>query len=358
MRGQLGLEIHAREMVVVGLGRPEELLELGARMLELGSGGEVAGSPLLGHVWRIDGFLQSGETAAARKKSRPVYVVATAPGWASSQGGRGRLPCILVIVQFSDRLRSMSTGLPTRDAVGAVALLGDHNRRQLYELVAASRESVGRDDAATALGISRELAAFHLDRLVAGGLLETEYRRRNGRTGPGAGRPAKLYRRAEGDIAVSLPHRSYAAAAEVFASALSRLDGQSSIDAVAEVARAQGTEVGVEARQEAGAHPSHNHLKVALLDLLGAAGYEPEVDPDRGSVRLRNCPYRVLASSHRDLTCGMNHAWAEGVVGGLADPQLEVELAPTPGYCCVVFNEAPGPAMGRSLRHRRRPAEE
>ncbi len=241
------------------------------------------------------------------------------------------------------------------DPVRAVALLEEPNRRRLYELVAARHEPVSKDDAAASLGISRELAAFHLDRLVAGGLVETEYRRVNGRTGPGAGRPAKLYRRAEREVTVSLPHRSYAAAAEVFASALSRLDGRSSINAVAEVARAQGTEVGVEARQEAGAHPGHDRLKVALLDLLDAAGYEPEVDPDRGSVRLRNCPYRVLASSHRDLTCGMNHAWAEGVVGGLADPRLAVELAPTPGYCCVVFNEAHDPGTGRSPRRRRRP---
>ncbi|HLO35721.1 MAG TPA: helix-turn-helix domain-containing protein, partial [Candidatus Deferrimicrobium sp.] len=83
------------------------------------------------------------------------------------------------------------------DPIGAVALLAEPTRRALYDLVVASGEPVGRDDAVAALGISRELAAFHLDRLVEAGLLETEYRRRSGRTGPGAGRPAKLYRRAE-----------------------------------------------------------------------------------------------------------------------------------------------------------------
>jgi predicted ArsR family transcriptional regulator len=239
----------------------------------------------------------------------------------------------------------MTMGHPEDDAVGAVALLGDNNRRQLYELVADSAEPVGRDDAAAALGISRELAAFHLDRLVAGGLLDTEYRRRNGRTGPGAGRTAKLYRRAEREIAVSLPHRNYAAVAEVFASALSRLGGPSSEDAVATVARAEGTDIGVEARQGIGPDAGHDRLKIALIDLLGAAGYEPEIDPANGSVRLRNCPYRDLASSHRNLTCGMNHAWAEGVVTGLADPTLDAQLAPSPGHCCVVFEEAEVPAV-------------
>lgn len=252
----------------------------------------------------------------------------------------------------------MTKGVPVEDAVGAVALLGDHNRRQLYDLVAASREPVGRDDAATTLGISRELAAFHLDRLVAGGLLEAEYRRLNGRTGPGAGRPAKVYRRATREIEVSLPHRSYATAAKVFASALGRLDGPSSVEAVAEVARAEGRDVGVDARQDAGPRAGHDRLKMALLDVLGEAGYEPEVDPGSGAVRLRNCPYRVLAASHRDLTCGMNHAWAKGVVGGLADPKLDVELAPTPGHCCVIFKEAPDATVASPPLPRGSPATE
>lgn len=234
------------------------------------------------------------------------------------------------------------------DPVGAVALLGDPNRRRLYELVATSAEPVGRDEGAGSLGISRELAAFHLDRLVAGGLLETEYRRLSGRTGPGAGRPAKLYRRTDREIAVSLPHRSYAVAAEVFASALSRLDGPAASSAVGQVARGAGEEVGIEARRGAGSPPSHARLKAALLDQLSGAGYEPEVDPASGEVSLRNCPYAALASSHRELTCGMNLAWAEGVMDGLVDPTLGAELAPMPGRCCVVFREVRSPTgVGR-----------
>src|SRR5512139_1666519 len=109
------------------------------------------------------------------------------------------------------------------DAIDAVAALGEPTRHALYDLVAGSAEPVGRDDAVTALGISRELAAFHLDRLVEAGLLETEYRRRSGRTGPGAGRPAKLYRRAGHEIEVSLPPRRYDRAAALMATALRRV---------------------------------------------------------------------------------------------------------------------------------------
>lgn len=237
----------------------------------------------------------------------------------------------------------MTDRAAVEDPVGAVALLDEPKRRQLYEFVAASDEPVGRDAAAGASGISRELAAFHLDRLVRAGILETEYRRLGDRRGPGAGRPAKLYRRADRELAVSFPPRRYERAATLLAEALTRQNGRSGPEAVADVARARGEEAGVEARRTLGPRPSRGRLRTALLQLLRGAGYDPEDDPDSGRVCLRNCPYHALASSHRDLTCGMNLAWADGVLDGLADSKLTATLAQAPGYCCVVFQRtAPG----------------
>ena len=224
------------------------------------------------------------------------------------------------------------------DPVGAVALLDEPKRRQLYELVVGREEPVGRDEAASALSISRELAAFHLDRLVVAGLLETDYRRLGTRTGPGAGRPAKLYRRADREIALSFPPRGYARVAEDFAEALDRVEGKVGADAAADVARARGQADGLEARRSAGRRPSRSRLRAALLELLRNDGYEPEIQVRSGKFCLRNCPYHAIAASHRDLTCGTNLAWAEGVVDGLADAKLQAELAPAPGYCCVRFN--------------------
>lgn len=246
------------------------------------------------------------------------------------------------------------------DPVEAVALLEEPNRQRLYDLVAASHEPVGRDDAAAALGISRELAAFHLDRLAVAGLLETEYRRRGGRTGPGAGRPAKLYRRSDREVAISLPPRRYGLAADLMATALDRLSGGSGAEAVAAVARERGTKVGLEARRDAGPRPGRRRVLTALLDLLRGAGYAPEVDPTSGAVCLRNCPYHALASSHRELTCGMNLAWADGVAGALAESGLRPELAPTPGFCCVMFQPAPDVPRARARAHStaRKPGKE
>ena len=222
------------------------------------------------------------------------------------------------------------------DPIDALAALAEPTRRRLYELVAERGEPVGRDDAVEALGISRELAAFHLDRLVDVGLLETEYRRRSGRTGPGAGRPAKFYRRAEGDLAVSLPPRRYERAAALMATALDRLGDTSGIVALAAVARERGMAVALDARRRAGRAGAGLRSVRGLVDVLRGAGYEPQVEAD-GEVCLRNCPYDALVSEHRDLTCGMNLAWAEGVVEGLGVSEVNAVLDPEPGRCCVVF---------------------
>ena len=171
-----------------------------------------------------------------------------------------------------------------------MAALAEPTRRRLYDLVAASNEPVGRDDAVEALGISRELAAFHLDRLVEAGLLQTEYRRRNGRTGPGAGRPAKLYRRADRVVEISLPARRYDRAAELMATAIGRLGAVSGIETLARVARERGTAVGAEAMRGAGPRSGRLQTVRGLVDVLrGAAtsrGSSPMARSVSGTARM------------------------------------------------------------------------
>jgi predicted ArsR family transcriptional regulator len=239
------------------------------------------------------------------------------------------------------------TERPTRptDPVGAIALLDEPKRRTLYELVTASRQPIGRDEAAAALGIGRELAAFHLDRLAAAGLLDVEYRRLGERRGPGAGRPAKLYRRSASEVAVSLPARDYERLADMLAAAVERDPDHAAERAADEGARARGVEEGRAARSKVGRSGRRRAAaRAGLVQLLGEVGYEPATAPD-GAIRLQNCPYHALSAAHRELTCGMNLAWAEGVLDGLGEGQLEANLAPEPGYCCVVFRDAaPHPA--------------
>src|ERR671927_468689 len=104
--------------------------------------------------------------------------------------------------------------------VAAVAALAEPTRRRLYEHVVRQSEPVSRDEAAAATDVPRATVAFHLDKLVDEGLLDVVYERRTGRTGPGAGRPSKLYRRAECDVTVSLPERRYDLAGGLLAAAM------------------------------------------------------------------------------------------------------------------------------------------
>ena len=249
----------------------------------------------------------------------------------------------------------MTQGTRWSDPVSAIALLDEPKRRRLYEYVTSRREPVGRDEAAAAIGIGRELAAFHLDRLAEAGLLDVEYRRLGERRGPGAGRPAKLYRRSATEVAVSLPVRNYERIAKLLASAIERADaspaGHPAELAADRASHARGVEEGAHARAEAGPGQANGATatsrRARLVELLGRNGYLPTSAPD-GSIRLQNCPFHALTAEHRDLTCGMNLAWAEGVLEGIGETGLDARLAPEAGYCCVVFSDADSPTQATS----------
>ena len=129
------------------------------------------------------------------------------------------------------------------EPVGALSALGDPTRRSAYDYVSAQGRPVGRDEVATALGIGRTLAAYHLDRLAKEGLLSVAYARRSGRTGPGAGRPAKLYERSEREVAVSVPPRDYGLAARLLAHAAAHDEDGGTRRALRGAAEALGREI-------------------------------------------------------------------------------------------------------------------
>ena len=199
--------------------------------------------------------------------------------------------------------------------------LVDPVRRELYRFVAGSPALVSRDEAAAAAGVSRSLAAYHLDRLARDGLLEVSYERRSGRSGPGAGRPAKLYGRAAGEITVSVPPRDYELAARLLAAAVDAGDAEPVRTALTAAAKATGRAMGADARSG----------RRTLVEVLDEHGYEP-VTEDGGEVRLRNCPFHLLAEEHRTLVCGMNVAMLGGASTGTG---YRARLDPEPGWCCV-----------------------
>lgn len=206
------------------------------------------------------------------------------------------------------------------DELDAVAALGDPTRRRLYEHVRGQAGPVARDEAAGAVGVGRTLAAYHLDRLADAGLLEISYRRRSGRDGPGAGRPAKLYGPSRTEVSVTLPPRDYGLAARLLADAAAADAGGTTREALRAAAERLGRELAAEAPEA--------DLECRLAD----RGYEPCRDAD-GTVRLRNCPFHVVARSHPEVVCDMNLA----LLRGLAGDRAEVVLEPGPGRCCVAL---------------------
>lgn len=214
------------------------------------------------------------------------------------------------------------------DPFRAVGALADSARRELYDYVVAQDRPVGRDEAADATGLARHSARFHLDRLVEEGLLRTEFRRLTGRSGPGAGRPAKLYRRADTEVAVTLPPRHYDLAAQVLADGVERsLEGIPLPDALAAAARDTGRRDGADA-------PGGDDELGTIGSALASRGFEPRRNED--GLVLSNCPFDTLARAHTALVCGINRDYVTGVVeGARCASRAEAVLDPSPERCCV-----------------------
>jgi predicted ArsR family transcriptional regulator len=227
-------------------------------------------------------------------------------------------------------------GLVALGNLAAVSSLGGQVRSQLYDFVSGSAGPVSRDEAAAAAGIGRGLAAYHLDKLVELGLLTAGYQRPAGRTGRGAGRPAKVYSRSGREFAVSVPPREYELAALLLARAVEADDGPVRA-ALHAAARQCGAELGQ--RHQASTHQARARrasARRAAEAALREHGFEPWHDQS-GAIRLRNCPFHQLAAEHADLTCGMNLALIEGITAGNGATGLRPVLDPAPGRCCVVI---------------------
>ena len=210
--------------------------------------------------------------------------------------------------------------------VRAVSLLDEPVRRRLFDWVLDQNRPVGREEAARALRISRPLATFHLDKLADAGLLGSGYQRLSGRTGPGAGRPARVYWRSQREFNVNVPERNYERAAELFATALEHTGG------LPTPLRKAAQELGENLGEQEHARGSTRRLMAALE----SGGYEPQVD-ESGAIRLLNCPFHALVEEHRPLVCGTNMALAEGLARGAGVTDMVPVLDSQPGYCCVSF---------------------
>ena len=232
---------------------------------------------------------------------------------------------------------------PIESAASSLAALADPIRRRLYRFVMGEPGAVSREQGAAGVGVPGHTAKFHLDRLVDDGLLDVEFRRLSGKSGPGAGRPAKLYRRSRRQIALSLPQRSYDLLSTILARGVEEAvaEGTSMGDVTTRVAREEGHQLGAAAAQEV---PEGDELR-RLAWSLQPHGYEPRIENER--MALENCPFDKVARDHTELVCGLNLEFVGGVADGLGCAGLSVSLEPSPGRCCVsARREADPPVPG------------
>jgi predicted ArsR family transcriptional regulator len=224
--------------------------------------------------------------------------------------------------------------------VTSIAALAEPVRRALYFYVIAQQGPVSREQAAAALGVPRHVAKFNLDKLEEEELLDVEFARPSGRSGPGAGRPAKLYKRSAREVEVSLPERHYDLAAQVMAQAIVQSEEHEAPigDALREAARQTGRALGEQARQAAGSRPSRASALRAVEKVLVDRGYEPRADGD--GLAMANCPFHALAEAHRDLVCGLNRDLIDGLLQTAGPHGARAELRPSQGMCCVRVVEA------------------
>jgi predicted ArsR family transcriptional regulator len=220
---------------------------------------------------------------------------------------------------------------PGLRSVAALSALDDPVRRRLYDYVCDRGVPVGREEAATGTGVGRPLAAYHLDKLAAEGLLTVVYERPSGRAGPGAGRPAKLYSRSDREISASVPPRDYGLAARLLAEAAASDTTGTTARALTDAAERLGRELA----QGVGEPPP------GIEDALRDRGYEPYEDDD--ALRLRNCPFHAAAQRHPEVVCAMNLALIDGLLEGIGNAEATAALEPGPGRCCVAVRRTSTP---------------
>jgi predicted ArsR family transcriptional regulator len=194
--------------------------------------------------------------------------------------------------------------------------IGDPERRRALLYARSCAAAITVDELAAALGIHRNVARARLDRLVEASFLEAHFERRTGRTGPGAGRPAKTYSVAPELSAVEFPFRRYEALIGLLMAAL---PSRGRARRLREVGVAFGEEL---ARSVDLACTRTLPGAVEMVCLaLGQLGYQATVEsagPEEAWIRTPTCPMRPLVVAGEEAVEVDRGMWA-GLVGAALD---------------------------------------
>ena len=163
----------------------------------------------------------------------------------------------------------------------------------------------------------RNVARSRLDRLVDASLLKVHFERRNGRTGPGAGRPARMYSVAPELASVEFPPHGYEGLVGLLMSSLPRRGRSRQLHAV-------GVAFGEDLARSMSLRPART-LPGAVEEVcraLGEVGFHAAVDgagDDEAWIRTATCPLRPLVVANADAVAIDRGMWAGLVAAALED---------------------------------------
>ncbi len=218
----------------------------------------------------------------------------------------------------------------------AAALLASPVRRKLVDALAqadgeADTPGLTAAELAAEVGLHVTTVRFHLDQLVAAGIVESAVRREGG-----AGRPRKVYALAPGSLD-DVDARSEAdhlrLLSGLLASTLAHGETGHAMTP-AEAGRRWAVEhVALEQGSPPADTPGRWLGKLAqMIDVLQEWGYTPELKTTEGGraaeVTLAHCPFIDLARDNPAVVCGIHRGLIAGSLAQLGESSTRVSLEP------------------------------
>lgn len=216
--------------------------------------------------------------------------------------------------------------------------LGDPTRRAVYIAIRESTGPMSTAGIAELFDIHPNVARHHLDKLAADGYLDVTHRRPNGRTGPGAGRPAKYYAVSSKQIDVHFPTHRH----DVLSDMLVRIIDRIAPDNIREVAEQVGTEVGRELAGEIGSpeDTGYEGAVKAVVRAMTGIGFGVSSDVAGQRLLMSHCPFGDTAAAHPEVVCSLDRGMVRGLMGSL-EHACEPVLHPAAGSDRDCVTEVP-----------------
>jgi predicted ArsR family transcriptional regulator len=209
-----------------------------------------------------------------------------------------------------------------------LAAAGDPQLRRVLLYARGRRDPFTPDEVAVVLGVHRNVARSRLDRLAAAGFLTVTLERLGGRRGPGAGRPAKVYRVAPELEGVEFPDRRLA---ELIGLLVGKIPARVRAKALREAGEEFGRSLGTRTSLKASGDVRTGLERVC--DTLGSLGFHASVhsiEEDKAILESATCPLRPLVVTRPDAN-GLDHGmWAGLVERGIRGVRADRVKAETP----------------------------